>query len=259
VLLAAGGLAVLPLGLALHGDHLAGDRLTIATGVVLAAAIGVAAIGSAPMRAIASGLFYGVADAAIKAVSVHWGADGAGALLSGWVVLAVVGTFAGFVSFQAALKAGSAVATISLMNCLAALVALVAAVAAFGESLGAGPVISCLHFLAIASVLACVPVLAAAQAELADPGQLERPRDHPDRARPQEPVPRSWPDATAPRIRPSKAVFGAARSRTAALGLFSAGPAGEQTADREHGRLHPRAEPGAAREERVPEAHVARD
>lgn len=168
VLLVALGLAVLPIGLSVHGDHLAGGRLTITTCLVLAAAAWVAAIPRAPMRAIASGLFYGVADAAIKAISVRWGAAGAGALLSGWGLLAVGGTFAGFISFQAALRAGSAVATISLMNCLAALVALVAGLVGFGESLGAGAAVSLVHFLAIALVLACVPVLAAAQAELAE-------------------------------------------------------------------------------------------
>jgi enterochelin esterase-like enzyme len=181
VLLVALGLAVLPIGLSAHGDHLAGGRLTITTCLVLAAAAGVAAVPRAVMRAIASGLFYGVADAAIKAISVRWGAEGADALLSGWALLAVGSTFAGFVSFQAALGAGSAVASISLMNCLAALVALVGGLVAFGESLGTGAAPSVVHFLAIGLVLACVPVLAAAQAELTDTPPREQTPDRKQR------------------------------------------------------------------------------
>ncbi len=177
------GLAALPIGLAVHGDHLAGDRLVFTAGLVLALATGLGAIRTAPMRAIASGLFYGVADAAIKAVSVRWGAHGAGALLSGWTVVALAATFAGFVSFQAALRSGSAVATISLMNCLAALVALVAGLVAFGESLGTGAAVWALHFLAIGLVLACVPVLAGAQAEIADSAGPPDSLEDPDRAR----------------------------------------------------------------------------
>jgi hypothetical protein len=171
-------------------------------------------------------LFYGVADAAIKAISVRWGAAGAGALLSGWGLLAVGGTFAGFVSFQAALGAGSAVASISLMNCLAALIALIAGLVGFGESLGTGTAVSLVHVLAIGLVLACVPFLAAAQAELADAPQ---------------------PVATDPEISPDTASIDRPGS-----------PSRQQTSRGEQRRLEPRTRPWAARKKRVAEAHVAR-
>ncbi len=119
------------------------------------------------LRAIAAGVFYGVADAAIKAVSLGLHRHGVGAVLSGWTVVAAVATFAGFLAFQSALREDGAISAISLMTALAALIALICGVIAFGESLGAhaGAVVA--HLGAIAVVLGCVPVLAAAQAQLA--------------------------------------------------------------------------------------------
>ena len=134
----------------------------------LAVAIPIGLTRRAPLQAIAAGLLYGVADAAIKAVSVSWGTLGSSALLSGWTVLAVLCTFAGFLAFQAALRAGSAITGISLMNCLAALLALCFGLVAFGESLGRSPAASLAHLLAVALVLSCVPVLATAQTEIAE-------------------------------------------------------------------------------------------
>ncbi len=168
VLLVAAGLAVLPIGLSTAGDRLQAGRLAVSVGLALAAAIPMGLSRAAPLRAIAAGLFYGVADAAIKAVSVGLGAHGATALLSGWTALALLSTFAGFLAFQAALRAGSAITGISLMNCLAALVALGCGLLAFGESLGRTPAAAGAHFLAVALVLACVPVLSGAQTEIAD-------------------------------------------------------------------------------------------
>jgi hypothetical protein len=168
VFLAAAGLAALPLGLSAGVDHLQTGHLAVAVLIALATALAIAMTRRPPLLAIAAGLFYGVADAAIKAVSVSWGPDGASALLSVWAVLAALGTFAGFVAFQAALRAGSAISGISLMNCLAAVVALGAGLLAFGESLGrsGAPVIG--HAVALAIVFACIPVLAAAHTEIAD-------------------------------------------------------------------------------------------
>ena len=168
VLLVAAGLAALPIGLSNGGDRLEAGPLTVSVIAVLAVAIPIGLTRRAPLQAIAAGLFYGVADAAIKAVSVSWGTLGSSALLSGWTVLAVLCTFAGFLAFQAALRAGSAITGISLMNCLAALLALCFGLVAFGESLGRSPAASFAHLLAVALVLSCVPVLAAAQTEIAE-------------------------------------------------------------------------------------------
>jgi hypothetical protein len=168
VLFAAAGLAALPLGLRAGADHLQRGHLTVAVLASLAIAVATSLTRRAPLLAIAAGLFYGAADAAIKAVSVTWGPHGAGALLSVWTALAVLGTFAGFVAFQTALRGGSAVSGISLMNCLAAVVALGCGLLAFGESLGGTPAVTTAHVIALAFVFACIPVLARAHTEIAD-------------------------------------------------------------------------------------------
>ncbi len=168
VALVAMALAALSIGLVARAEHIQAGGLAIATAGLLALALIFVPTESPAARAIAAGLFYGVADAAIKAISVSWAARGLGALDSGWTLLAGLATFAGFLCFQSALRRGSAVAAISLMNSLAALAALAAGLLAFRESLGRSVDATVGHVLALAIVLACVPVLAAAQTELAD-------------------------------------------------------------------------------------------
>jgi hypothetical protein len=172
--LIAVGLASLPIGLRAH-SHLDGGALlpSLLLVLLIAAAIGVA--GGAPARAVAAGICYGAADAAIKAASFGWRAHPAGALVSSWTLLALIATFGGFVAFQAALRGGGAVSSISLMNLLATLVALGFGVFAFAESLGRTSTATVLHLVAIAVVLGCVPVLAAGQERIAALGpQVER-------------------------------------------------------------------------------------
>jgi enterochelin esterase-like enzyme/drug/metabolite transporter (DMT)-like permease len=168
VLLTAAGLAVLALGLSSTDARLHTEPLvaSVSIGLALAVAIGLARA-AAPL-AIAAGLFYGVADAGIKAVSLGWTAHGSSALISGWSVLVLTGTLGGFLAFQAALRAGSAITAISLMSGLAALVALSCGLLGFGESLGRSPGIVFAHLLGVTLVLACVPMLATAQTEIAD-------------------------------------------------------------------------------------------
>ena len=172
VLLIAASLASLPVALSTAHGHLDETTLIWLSAAALLAATVIALAGVASLRAIAAGVFYGVADAAIKAVTIGWRAHGSGALLSGWTVLAVVATFGGFVSFQAALRADSPVSAISLMSALAALIAVGCGVFAFGESLGATPTATIVHLLAISIVLACVPALASAQQRMATAGPL---------------------------------------------------------------------------------------
>lgn len=167
VLLVAAALAALPIGLVVRADHVQGGGLALAIAGSLALALALAPTETPASRAIAAGLFYGVADAAIKAIAVGLSARGASALDSGWTLLAAAATFAGFLCFQSALRRGSAVTAITLMNCLAALAALGAGVLGFQESLGGSPAVTAVHALAVAMVLACVPVLAGVQAELA--------------------------------------------------------------------------------------------
>jgi enterochelin esterase-like enzyme len=172
VMLMAASLAVLPIGFSTATDRLSSDALTVSVTVAVLAAAGITSFRAAWPRAIAAGIFYGVADAAIKAVSLGWHAHGLVAVWSGWTVLAALTTFCGFLAFQSALRDSNAVSSISLMTALAALVALGCGLIAFGESLGAGVLAVAVHVLAIAVVLGCVPVLAAAQARLAEPTEL---------------------------------------------------------------------------------------
>ncbi len=176
VLVMAAALAVLPIGFSTARDHLDAGALAVVTALGTAAALAVARVPAAWARAIAAGIFYGLADAAIKAVSLDWSAHGASAVVSGWTLVAAGGTFAGFLAFQSSLQGDGPVAAISLMNGLAALVALACGLLACGESLGIGPAAATAHLVAIAVVLAGVPALAAAQTAIAQSSETGRQR-----------------------------------------------------------------------------------
>jgi hypothetical protein len=178
VLLMAAALAVLPVGFSAARDHLHTGSLAAATAGGAVLALAVARLRVSWAKAVAAGVFYGLADAAIKAVSLDWHVHGASSVLSAWTAVAALGTFAGFLAFQSALRGDRPVTAISLMNGLAALVALTCGLVAFGESLGIGAGAAAVHAVAIAIVLAMVPVLAAAQAaivESAEPRQQRAP------------------------------------------------------------------------------------
>lgn len=176
VALIAAGLAALPIGFSGARDHLAGGTLAITVAAAALVALAVARPAVAWARAIAAGILYGLADAAIKAVSLGWRAHGPSALASGWTAVAALGTFAGFLAFQSALAGDGPVAAISLMNGLAALMALVCSLLAFGESLGLGAGAAAAHVVAIAVILGAVPVLAAAQAAVVESGEARQQR-----------------------------------------------------------------------------------
>jgi enterochelin esterase-like enzyme len=163
----AASLASLPIALSSDHGHLRAGGLIGSSLIALAAAVALGLNGRGWARALAAGAFYGVADAGIKAVSVNWHAHDGSALISGWTVLALLATFCGFLSFQAALRDGNAVSAISLMTALTALAALAFGLLAFGESLGSTPTAVLVHLLSILLVLACVPVLAVAQSQIA--------------------------------------------------------------------------------------------
>jgi hypothetical protein len=183
VLAIAAGLAVLPVGFSTASDRISTGSLIAAMviGTVIAGALG--RMGGVMARAAAAGIFYGLADAAIKAVSLGWHAHGMAGLASGWSAVAAAGTFAGFLCFQSALAEGAAVPAISLMTAGTALVALACGLGAFGESLGADLPASLVHGFAIAVVLAAVPALAAAQTTIVQSADHRRERA-PSRARP---------------------------------------------------------------------------
>jgi enterochelin esterase-like enzyme len=167
-------LASLPIALVSH-SHLHGGTLLLMSLVMLAFAAAMGVTGGPALQAVAAGCAYGVADAAIKAISTGWHAHGFAGLLSVWTLLAAVGTFAGFLAFQSSLRRGNAVVAISLMNVFAALGALACGVLAFGEALGTSPSATVVHLLAISLVLTSVPLLAAGQQRIAGSGRPSEP------------------------------------------------------------------------------------
>jgi hypothetical protein len=183
VLAIAAGLAVLTIGFSTTSDRLSDGRLITVMAIGAGAGAALGRHRSVAARAAAAGIFYGLADAAIKAVSLEWHAHGAAGLLDGWAPVAAAGTFAGFVCFQAALADGAPVPAISVMTGAAALVALACGLGAFGESLGADLSTRLVHGLSIALVLAGVPALAAAQTTIAHSADRRRERAR-SRARP---------------------------------------------------------------------------
>jgi enterochelin esterase-like enzyme len=170
ILVMAVALASLPIALHSH-SNLHGGTLVLMSLVVLAIAAAIGVTGGPAAQAIAAGCSYAVADAAIKAISTSWHAHGFATLVSVWTVLAAVGTFAGFLTFQSSLRRGSAVVAISLMNVFAALGALACGILAFGEALGTGPSATVVHLLAISLVLTSVPFLATGQQRIAGSGR----------------------------------------------------------------------------------------
>lgn len=173
-------LASLPIALLSHSNLHAGTLMLMSL-LMLAIAAAIGVTGGPALQAIAAGSAYGVADAAIKAISTGWHAHGFASLVSVWALLAAVGTFAGFLAFQSSLRRGNAVVAISLMNVFAALGALACGVFAFGEALGTSPSATVVHLLAISLVLTSVPFLAAGQQQIAGSGRpgVDRPRGAP--------------------------------------------------------------------------------
>jgi drug/metabolite transporter (DMT)-like permease len=166
VMAATIGLVVLSLGVSRPGTGMSTASVMGITALVLAGATAINSSGGAPARAVSAGLFYGVGDAAIKAVAVGLRTHGASGLLSGWTVLAAAATLGGFLAFQAGLRRGNAVSAIALMTMVTTITALIFGLAAFHESLGSGPAITSLHLAGVALVLSCVPVLADANLRL---------------------------------------------------------------------------------------------
>ena len=164
----ATALAILPIGTSAPHEHLQPPLMIGMSCIVLVGALAIARVRNAAMLAMAAGVFYGAADGAIKAVAVGWGAGGEVGWMVLWVGLAVLGTFGGFVTFQTALRDGGAVTAISLMNALATIAALCFGIVVFGESLGASNLAVIGHLVAVAVVLASVPTLATAQAEMVE-------------------------------------------------------------------------------------------
>jgi enterochelin esterase-like enzyme len=160
------GLVSLPIGFAAGHGHLHAGVLIAAATLAMAGAAVLGPVAGNITQAIAAGVLYGAADAAIKADAVALRVHGVGGLLSGWTVLAGLCTVGGFLCLQAALRRSDAVRPISLMTALTAVTAAALGVLAFGEPFGTTPAASVAHGVAIVVVLACVWPLARAQQRL---------------------------------------------------------------------------------------------
>jgi hypothetical protein len=169
VAIMAFGLAALALG-AQQPHELAHPGAALAvflSGCALVAAV-VAVRGGAVPLAVAAGLLYGAADTSIKALTIVDSRHGLGAaLLSPWLVTAVVTTACAFFAFQRALQIGRPVTAIALMTAATYAVSITAGVALLGEPLGHGA-IGVLHAAAFAAVVAAAWVLAPVQARVTD-------------------------------------------------------------------------------------------
>lgn len=124
--------------------------------------------------ALASGLFYGSADTAIKAITIDGSHHGLGAALSSpWIIAAALTTAAAFFAFQRSLQIGRPVTMIALMTASTYAVSIAAGVALLGEPLGHG-ITGVLHAAAFAAVVAAAWVLAPIQARVGDAALLDR-------------------------------------------------------------------------------------
>jgi hypothetical protein len=166
VLAIAAALGSLPIGLPAVHEHLSSPTLAVLAAGALGLAAAAARTGQPPWLAVAGGLCYGAADAAIKAVAVLYGGEGRSVVVWGWLAVAGIATLAGFIAFQAALRTGGAVSAVTLMSAAAALVALACGLIALGEPFGSGPLTTGGHLVAVGVVLLCVRPLAAAQVDL---------------------------------------------------------------------------------------------
>lgn len=171
IVLMAGALALLSLGLERPGRHgaFAGLALAAFLGVDLLGGLLVAMVvtgrGRPAALGLAAGMFYGATDTAIKALTEVVRAHGVLAVfVSPWFGLAAFGTAAGFFAFQRGLQTGRALAVIGLSTASSIVVSVAAGLVVFGDPLGRGPVLICLHVAAFALVVVASWMLAPLQA-----------------------------------------------------------------------------------------------
>jgi hypothetical protein len=169
-----------------HGHVLPGaDALGGYLAAASACAVGLAALPAGDRRAealgVAGGMFYGVADLAIKALTTVASSGGVAAVLrSPWLAVAALTTLAAFFAFQRGLQTGRALPVIALMTAATNVVSILGGLAVFGDPLG-GPVLATVHLAGFALVGLAAWWLAPTQAALAT-GEVER--DRTSRARP---------------------------------------------------------------------------
>lgn len=174
VVVMALALGLLPLGLGHVGRHEDFGDATLGIYVGVAALVGAGIALSARGRwqaqalGVAGGAFYGASDTSIKALTSLLHRHGVGGLVSGWVPLAAVVTFAAFACFQRGLQSGRPLPVIALMTAMTNLVSIPAGFVVFGDPIGLAPGWVALHLLAFGIVVVAAGRLAPLHASIAD-------------------------------------------------------------------------------------------
>ncbi|MEA2249599.1 MAG: hypothetical protein QOH46_4128 [Solirubrobacteraceae bacterium] len=199
ILLALGALAIDPVA-ASHAPVLGPAAIgffaiILATATVLA----LTRIGHlAAALAAATGLLYGLSDAATKGFTDAAAHGLAGALLTPWPFIVVALCAAAFFTFQRALQIGAAATVIVVMTATMSATAVLAGVVVLGESFGQSAPVAALHLAAMVAIGFASWRLAGAQARLGaaavpHPAQPQEPPRGRRRTRHARRTCRTWP------------------------------------------------------------------
>ena len=108
---------------------------------------------------LASGLLIGVSNVAIKALTEGIGIAGAGAIVSPWTVLAVIGGIGAFFALARGMQLGEAIPVIATASVSSNCAAILGGVVVFGDPIGSGGLEGLARGLAFAAVIAAAVVM----------------------------------------------------------------------------------------------------
>ena len=108
---------------------------------------------------LASGLLIGVSNVAIKALTEAIGIAGAGAIVSPWTVLAVIGGIGAFFALARGMQLGEAIPVIATASVSSNCAAILGGVVVFGDPIGSGGLEGLARGLAFAAVIAAAVVM----------------------------------------------------------------------------------------------------
>jgi hypothetical protein len=164
-------LALVGLAAGIRSSGAGGDfnslRLAVFLGVLSAGAGVLVALPSgarrAPALGCAGGLLYAAADVALKAITGVSSKHGlVHALLTPWLLAAVLATVGAFFCFQRGLQSGRALPVIALMTACTNAFSILAGFVVFGDTLGRTTGFAALHLVSFAAILAAATLLAPA-------------------------------------------------------------------------------------------------
>ena len=108
---------------------------------------------------LASGLLIGVSNVAIKALTEGIEIAGAGAIVSPWTVLAVIGGIGAFFALARGMQLGEAIPVIATASVSSNCAAILGGVVVFGDPIGSGALEGLARGLAFAAVIAAAVVM----------------------------------------------------------------------------------------------------